>query len=520
MNSNLLSKISEYIKKNEYIENILGRFKIEEQIGQGGTSVVRRVIFENSQEFAIKFLLENIKFNESIAFKRFKQAHINMLRIQNTGVILPQIHFDHLDINKDITIPYIIMLKADKTLKDFKKDHQITFEDFEKIFKSLSILLKIIHDNGIIHRDLKPENIFFLNNRLVLGDFDIAKFDDEHFVKFLDTKKNERLANYYFSAPEQSEKSYDEINMSADLFAFGQILYWLITDKTLRGQSEINLTSYDKRYNKYEAIIKKLLQQEPDKRFQNIDQILKYLENYNNINNDFLIQKKYFETLELFDEIINKYTPNLGWQNFQKFENKQVINDIMKDLKEHQEQLNLWWSKGRQDNHINFIEKYYGLSFFDKFKEIIKPSNKWILDGFEIDINSIWIYKYGELGGSIIIESKPMPSFGIFKNFYKDEEVALFRGRYIPKSHFDSGWTEYKGKRIKVDKAKIRVRCLYKDLFFIAPWEGPLIGNDQSNSEAIIQNIYDKYRNGAPLDKALLEPLKTLKRKSKTVMWS
>ena len=75
-------KLGNYIKSNKYISNILGTFEIKEQLGQGGTSVVRRAILNSSEEFAIKFLLENIKVTESRAYKRFKQAHINLLKIQ------------------------------------------------------------------------------------------------------------------------------------------------------------------------------------------------------------------------------------------------------------------------------------------------------------------------------------------------------------------------------------------------------------------------------------------------------
>ena len=238
----LQKKLRNYIKSNKYISNILGTFEIKEQLGQGGTSVVRRVVLNGKQEFAIKFLLENIKDSESKAYKRFKQAHINLLTIQNTGAILPQIHFDSLLLDNSTLIPYIIMIKADKTLKAYKDENDMDFETFEKIFISLANLLKIIHNNKIIHRDIKPENIFIINKKLVLGDFDIAKFDEKSYLNLHKTDKSERLANYYFSAPEQSEKKYEEITPSADLYAFGQILYWLITNQTLRGQSTINLT--------------------------------------------------------------------------------------------------------------------------------------------------------------------------------------------------------------------------------------------------------------------------------------
>ncbi|NOY08696.1 MAG: protein kinase [Spirochaetes bacterium] len=105
----------------------------------------------------------------------------------------------------------------------------------------------------MIHRDLKPENIFIINNKITIGDFDIAKFSDNR-IKLVETKKGERLANYYFLAPEQSEKGFKEITEQADWYALGQIIHWMILGRTLRGQSQINFKDTDKRYSKYEYI--------------------------------------------------------------------------------------------------------------------------------------------------------------------------------------------------------------------------------------------------------------------------
>lgn len=517
----MISKLSQFIKTHKYISNALGKFEIKEQIGQGGTSVVRRAEYEDGHEFAIKFLLENISATSSKAYKRFKQAHINMLSIQHTGAILPQIHFDCVKIDEDTTIPYVIMLKAEKTLKDLRKEKDITFELFETLFTSMLKLLNTIHNHGIIHRDLKPENIFILEKKLVLGDFDIAKFDATHYIKLHYTEDKERLANYYFSAPEQSEKSFDEISISADLFAFGQILYWLITDTTLRGQSQINLISYNEKYNKYQGVISKLLQHEAKERFQNTTEIVEYLNNADKIRQEAIEREQQFETLRLFDEIIDKYTPEIFWQQFKGFQDKKTINEIMNDLAKNVNELSLWWSQGSSDNKVESLKKDFGVSNISKFTSKFVQNRKWLLDSFEIDINSIWIYKYGDIGGSIIIiESNAMPSFGVFKSDYETEEVALFKNRYIRRNHYDNGWTEYKGKRIKVDSAEIRIRHLKKTIFFIVPEAGSIIGNYRSDSEEIISQICHLYSVSGILNEELLEPLKRLKRKSEIALWS
>jgi len=125
------------LKYNKEIFNIFGTFNIKGQLGSGGTSIVR-IAMINDKEYAIKFLLENIKTNESTAFKRFKQAYINISSIHYTGVILPQIHFDKLEIDNETTVAYSIMPKADMTLKEWRKEIELSFELFEKLFKKLN----------------------------------------------------------------------------------------------------------------------------------------------------------------------------------------------------------------------------------------------------------------------------------------------------------------------------------------------------------------------------------------------
>jgi len=527
----LLSHLSKYLKLNKKVSNILGDFEIKKEVlGKGGTSVVKKAIFENKQEFAIKFLLENIKEKESKAYKRFKQAHVNMLSIQNTGIILPQIHFDCLILDEATKIPYIIMLKAEGTLKGSKEGNEISFERFEEIFLEIAELLKIIHENGIIHRDLKPENIFILNDKLVLGDFDIAKFDEENFIKLQNTERKERLANYHFSAPEQSPVQFREnsveIKPSTDLFAFGQILYWLITNATLRGQEKINLTQYDERYIKYQKVVSKLLQQNPEKRFQSINEMSEYLKKSDKLYQGAQLKKQAEKSLYKFRNIVQKHT--IGSFGFLKLANKQEINEVMEDLALNINELDLCYSNETY-NEIQSIKKY------EEEKEI--SNTKWILmesdnSGIEIDINSIWIYKHSHRTGGdiIIIESKPMPSFGIYSDRssqIEDETVALFRNQYISYGDYNDGWTKIDGEKVEIssDEAELRRRELSRDIFFISPRYGPILDhhnyrwNEMIGAEEIVQNIYTKYRSGEILSESLLKPLKKAKVKFTGDLW-
>ena len=264
-----------------------------------------------------------------------------------------------------------------------------------------------------------------------------------------------------------------------------------------------------------------LLQHKEANRLKSIDHIFEFLKNNDNAQKEYYEREEQFNTLKIFDDIIDKYTPNILYGKFKMFDNTKDINDILTDLSINCKKLNLWWSQGYFNNTINTIDKYYSISFWDKCKEKIKQNTKWILGNFELNINSIWIYKYGDLGGSfIIIESKPMESFGIFKNKYEIEEVVLLENRYIPKTHYDNGWTEHKGNRLRIkDKCELRIRHLYKDIFFIAPWAGSIITNNSKNTQ-IINDIYERYRQNSTLNESFLAPLKNLRRKDEIAIWS
>ncbi len=156
------------MKKINKIGTPLGSILIGDNCGEGGTFIVKKALLDSfSQEFAIKFLAEDVKNKISNQYNRFKQAYLNLFCNTYKLPVLPQFYFGHVEI-EDKFIPYTLMPFCPKTLKQHKKNigNEFCAKHFEPIFKSLLNNTEMLHQHGIVHRDLKPENIFIDGNRL------------------------------------------------------------------------------------------------------------------------------------------------------------------------------------------------------------------------------------------------------------------------------------------------------------------------------------------------------------------
>lgn len=498
MPNQLLKKLNGYLKENNQIETIYGNFNIGKQLGQGGTSLVKEATFQE-KKFAIKFLLENISQNDSRAFKRFKQAHLNLLELVGSGCILPQYHMDTISLDENIKLPYVIMPCADGTLKDYLRDLQTKdFSTFKQIFDSLLDCLETIHSAGITHRDIKPENIFLYKERLVIGDFDIAKFDDPEAIRLHRTEQGERLANYLFSAPEQSQKQFDEITPAADLYAFGQILYWYLTEQTLRGLSHLHFPEIEDEYKPYLPIIRTLLADAPEHRYSSVSEIRNAVKDFIKKTEKDPEWEQIHAVCAFEDDIVCKYGSAYGNQAFvREISNPNMIEEVMNDLSIGIDLFQLWWAMGTGNLHISSIENL--------------QDNEWLIDGIELNIKRLWLYRgiYGGGTSFLALELYHSEGTGLYPEAIdlQEEEYAINEdGTLITRPEFDNGYFEREGLPLKVVNPKLRLRYLKDNIMFIAPHSGPLYENYSA--------FYSLYKNYDPtnINESFFEELGTLNR--------
>ena len=107
----------------------------------------------------------------------------------------------------------------------------------------------------IIHRDIKPENIFYQDGKIILFDFDIARFYDPS-----KTRDTTLLGSVGYAAPEQF--GFAQTGVQSDVYSCGKLLQVLLTgrlDQSVKGH--------------FERIIRKALSMDPKDRFQSAAQL-------------------------------------------------------------------------------------------------------------------------------------------------------------------------------------------------------------------------------------------------------
>jgi serine/threonine protein kinase len=117
---------------------------------------------------------------------------------------------------------------------------------------------------GVWHRDVKPENILFsaTTNELVVADFGIAHFEDEELLTAVETKNDERLANFLYAAPEQKLRG-QKVDSKADVYAVGMILNEMFSGTVPLGTSFRRVSDAAPEYAYLDGLIDLMLRQDP-----------------------------------------------------------------------------------------------------------------------------------------------------------------------------------------------------------------------------------------------------------------
>ncbi len=203
-------------------ETLLGQWKLESKIGEGGMgNVFLATELKLGRKVAVKALGVGNLQDETV--KRFEREAQVMGKLDHPNIVTLYAVGRHRD------VPFLVMRYLEGgSLWDLLDANggRLTPEQLLPLVKQLCSALGYIHGKNLIHRDLKPSNIFISpQGKVTLLDLGLAR---GHTTAL--TRTGIIWGTPDFMAPEQivGEKQLDG---RADLYALGVVLYRMISNQ-------------------------------------------------------------------------------------------------------------------------------------------------------------------------------------------------------------------------------------------------------------------------------------------------
>src|SRR6185312_16245810 len=258
----------------------LGPYRVLEPIGSGGMGEVYRA--------------HDPRLNRDVAVKVSAQQFGE--RFEREAKVVASLNHPNICHLYDVGANYLVMeLVEGPTLAERIKEGAIPLDESLAIARQIADALDVAHEKGIVHRDLKPGNVKIKPDGTVkVLDFGLAKTggiaamqsdNSPTLTVGAATEAGVILGTAAYMAPEQAKgKSVDK---RADIWAFGVVLYEMVTGKRLFHGETITevLASVLKEEPKWDKVppqvlrlLKKCLEKDPQQRLRHIGDVMQLVE--------------------------------------------------------------------------------------------------------------------------------------------------------------------------------------------------------------------------------------------------
>jgi eukaryotic-like serine/threonine-protein kinase len=210
----------------------IGRFKLLEQIGEGGFGVVFMAEQEEPvrRRVALKILKAGMDTRQVVArFEAERQAlammdHPGIAKVFDGGATPAGRPF------------FVMELVRGVPITEYCDQRRLNPRRRLELFVQVCQAVQHAHQKGVIHRDLKPANILVMeqDGRAApkVIDFGVAKALAERLTgKTLFTRFGQLLGTPAYMSPEQAGLGGLDIDTRSDIYALGTILYELLTGR-------------------------------------------------------------------------------------------------------------------------------------------------------------------------------------------------------------------------------------------------------------------------------------------------
>jgi serine/threonine protein kinase len=221
------------IRPTEKTGDMIGHYKLLQQIGEGGCGIVYMADQERPvrRRVALKVIKLGMDTKQIIArFDAERQAlalmdHPNIAKVLDAGAT-------------ETGRPYFVMeLVRGVKITEYCDQNHLNASERLELFIQVCRAVQHAHQKGIIHRDLKPSNILVTLHDGVpvpkVIDFGIAKATQRRLTdQTVFTAFEQFMGTPAYMSPEQAEMSGLDIDTRSDIYSLGVLLYELLTSQT------------------------------------------------------------------------------------------------------------------------------------------------------------------------------------------------------------------------------------------------------------------------------------------------
>ncbi len=242
---------------------LIGAWSVQERIARGGLATVYKAQRSDGtyqQEAAFKVLRRGLDTDDLVTRFRTERQILSSLEHPGIAAIFDGGALD--DGRPYLVLEYVNGLPIDRYCDENKLDTRQRV----KLMISVSRAIHHAHQRQVVHRDIKPSNMLVTRDGDVrLLDFGIAKLLDPLALPAVAplTRVGESLLTPAYASPEQ--KAGDVITTASDIYQLGQVL-----SELLSGRKPGDL----------DAIVKKAMHTDPDRRYASADELVADLERY------------------------------------------------------------------------------------------------------------------------------------------------------------------------------------------------------------------------------------------------
>src|SRR5438105_1166612 len=273
----------------QLVGQVLGHYRIIEQIGAGGMGIVYRAHDEQlDRDVALKVLFAGMLADES-ARKRFRKEALALAKLNHPN-IETVFEFGNQDGVDFLVTEYIPGTTLDTSLAA----GALTETEIVRLGTQLAEGLAAAHEHGVIHRDLKPGNLRLTpDGRLKILDFGLAQLmqpQGEVDLTVSLAQSQEVRGTLPYIAPEQLRG--EKCDARSDIWGIGAVLYEMATRRRPFHQAKtaeligailhqaVTPVSVHNRHitPALEGAVMKALDKKPEKRYQSVRELLVTLE--------------------------------------------------------------------------------------------------------------------------------------------------------------------------------------------------------------------------------------------------